>query len=117
MAERLRQALQSGEFWWVAFGFAAQVMFFARFFIQWVVSERRRKSVIPDAFWYLSLAGGLMLLTYAIHRRDPVFIVGQSAGAFIYLRNIVLIRRERRKGAAPAADPAAPPHDRDPAGG
>ena len=87
----------SGEFWWIAFGFAAQTAFFLRFFVQWVVSERRGESVVPTSFWYLSLVGGLMLFTYAVHKRDPVFIVGQGTGVFIYLRNIVLIRGARRR--------------------
>jgi lipid-A-disaccharide synthase-like uncharacterized protein len=81
---------------WVLFGFIAQVMFMARFLVQWIASERARKSVVPAAFWFFSVAGGALLLVYAIYRRDPVFIVGQAAGLFIYLRNITLIRRERR---------------------
>ena len=106
--ESVREALASGEFWWIAFGFAAQAMFFTRFLVQWLASERKRKSVIPDAFWYLSLGGGLMLLAYAVHRRDPVFILGQSVGAFIYLRNIMLIHRERAAVADAEAAPETP---------
>ncbi len=79
---------------WLAVGFAGQACFFSRFLIQWIVSEPQKRSVIPMAFWYLSLAGGLVLLIYAIHVGDPVFIVGQSTGAFIYLRNIWLRTRE-----------------------
>ena len=78
-------------------GFTGQALFFLRFFFQWLHSERQRKSVIPEVFWYLSLGGGLMLLIYAILRRDIVFIVGQSTGTFIYLRNIYFLRRERHK--------------------
>ena len=81
---------------WLAVGFAGQALFTARFIVQWLRSERARKSVIPMAFWYLSLGGGMTLLIYAVHRRDPVFILGQAAGAIVYVRNIVLIMRERR---------------------
>ena len=85
------------EFWWVVFGLGGQLMFTARFLVQWLASERQQRSVVPVAFWYLSIAGGLVLLTYAIYRRDPVFILGQSMGVFIYLRNLVLIHAERRR--------------------
>lgn len=78
---------------WIGVGFLGQALFSARFIVQWLASERRKQSVIPTAFWYLSLAGGLVLLTYAIWRRDPVFIAGQSLGAFIYTRNLWLIAR------------------------
>jgi lipid-A-disaccharide synthase-like uncharacterized protein len=70
-------------------------MFSCRFLIQWITSERRKRSVVPILFWWFSLAGGLCLLSYAIHRRDPVFILGQSAGLVVYIRNLVLIRRRR----------------------
>lgn len=82
------------ETWWIIVGFAGQAMFTARFLIQWISSERARASVIPVAFWYFSLAGGLILLSYAIYRQDPVFIVGQLTGVFIYLRNLYFIHRE-----------------------
>ena len=95
---RILESFGTPEFWWIAFGFGAQAIFFLRFFVQWVASERSKKSVMPNAFWYLSLLGGLMLFTYAVHRRDPVFIVGQSTGSFIYIRNLVLIYREKRSG-------------------
>jgi lipid-A-disaccharide synthase-like uncharacterized protein len=78
-------------------GFTGQALFFMRFFFQWLHSERQKKSVIPEIFWYLSLLGGFFLLIYAILRKDIVFIVGQSTGTFIYLRNIYFLRRERRK--------------------
>lgn len=78
-------------------GFAGQALFFLRFFFQWLHSEKLKKSVIPEIFWYLSLGGGFLLLIYAIMREDIVFIVGQSTGTFIYLRNIYFIRRERRR--------------------
>lgn len=78
---------------WLAVGFLAQLMFFLRFLIQWIATERKRESTIPQSFWYLSVAGAIGLLTYAIHRKDPVFIVGPSAGLLIYLRNIYFLRR------------------------
>ena len=78
---------------WVALGLVAQGVFFARFLIQWLASERARQSVIPVAFWYLSLCGSLLLLIYSIHVKDPVFILGQSTGSVIYIRNIALIKR------------------------
>ena len=81
---------------WLIVGFAGQAMFSMRFFVQWVKSERMKKSVIPIAFWYFSMAGGMTLLAYAIHRKDPVFILGQSMGIFIYTRNLYLIRREKK---------------------
>jgi lipid-A-disaccharide synthase-like uncharacterized protein len=84
---------------WLVIGFTGQALFSMRFLIQWIKSEREKKSTIPLAFWYFSLAGGLSLLVYAIHRKDPVFILGQSTGIFIYSRNLYLIFRERRKAA------------------
>ena len=85
-----------GEFWWVVIGLFGQVMFSMRFIIQWFRSEQAGKSVIPLAFWYFSVAGGLILLAYAIHRQDPVFILGQAGGLLIYARNLRLIYKERR---------------------
>lgn len=84
---------------WLILGFAGQAMFSMRFLIQWVVSERLRRSVVPLAFWYFSLAGGALLFLYALHRRDPVFALGQGAGLFIYARNLYLLRRA---GSSPA---------------
>jgi len=78
---------------WLVIGFAGQALFSMRFIVQWLKSEKVRRSVIPLAFWYFSLAGGTLLTAYAIHRGDPVFIVGQSLGLFIYQRNLWLIRR------------------------
>jgi len=80
---------------WLAVGFAGQAMFSGRFLVQWIASERRRKSTVPVLFWWLSVAGGLLLLGYAVLRRDPVIILGQAAGLTVYLRNLVLIRREK----------------------
>ncbi len=84
--------------WWLAVGFLGQGLFSMRFLIQWLHSEKLRRSVIPLAFWYFSLSGGVVLLTYAIYRRDPVFIVGQFTGLFIYARNLYFIYKERRDG-------------------
>jgi lipid-A-disaccharide synthase-like uncharacterized protein len=86
---------------WLLIGFLGQAMFSARFVVQWLSSEKMKKSVIPRTFWYFSVAGGMTLLFYALHRRDPVFIVGQAAGLFIYARNLQFIWRERRQDAAP----------------
>lgn len=82
---------------WIAVGFAGQLLFSARFIVQWVLSEREGRSYIPMAFWYFSIAGGITLLAYAIHRQDPVFIAGQGFGLIIYVRNLTLIFRERSK--------------------
>ena len=78
---------------WLAIGLLGQALFSARFLVQWLASERRRQSVVPRAFWYFSVGGGLTLLAYAIYRRDPVFIIGQSAGLFVYARNLWFIHR------------------------
>ncbi len=81
---------------WVVFGLIGQLLFGSRFFIQWVVSEKRGESIIPEVFWYLSMAGSVILFAYAIYRRDPVFIIGQCSGIFIYTRNIMLIYKKKR---------------------
>ena len=83
---------------WLVIGFAGQALFFSRFLIQWLASERRRQSYVPTAFWFLSIGGGLTLLAYAIHRRDPVFIVGQATGILIYGRNLWFIYGPRGRG-------------------
>jgi lipid-A-disaccharide synthase-like uncharacterized protein len=90
-----------GDHIWIAIGFVGQAFFFGRFFVQWIASERRRQSVVPRSFWYLSLGGGAVLLAYAIHKRDPVFIAGQATGFLIYTRNLWLIHRP---GAAAPSD-------------
>ncbi len=79
---------------WLIVGFAGQLCFTSRFLVQWLVSEQQKKSVIPLAFWYFSILGGVTLLSYAIYRKDPVFILGQSTGLLIYFRNLYFIRRE-----------------------
>lgn len=82
---------------WVVFGLCAQLMFTARFVVQWIASERARSSVMPLAFWYFSLLGGAMLLAYAIYRKDPVFVLGQSLGVVIYSRNLWLIHAKPQR--------------------
>jgi lipid-A-disaccharide synthase-like uncharacterized protein len=96
----------SAETLWLIVGFAGQTCFFMRFLVQWLSSEREGRSVIPVAFWYFSLAGGAIILVYAIYRKDPVFIVGQTTGVFIYLRNLALIRRERSGADSDGAPPS-----------
>lgn len=86
---------------WIVIGFLGQGLFFGRWLIQWIASERTAKSEMPIAFWYMSLIGGLITLAYAIYRRDPVFIAGQGIGAIVYVRNLVLIRRSAGR---PASD-------------
>jgi len=83
--------------WLLVLGFSGQAIFGSRFLIQWICSEIKKESHIPIAFWYLSLGGGLMLLTYAIFRKDPVFIFGQSTGILVYSRNLVLIRKKNKE--------------------
>lgn len=85
----------------VLLGYCGQAMFFSRFLLQWIVSERKGKSVVPVGFWYLSLLGGAILLMYALWRRDQVIAVGQIVGLFVYTRNLMLIRRQ---AAAPSAE-------------
>jgi lipid-A-disaccharide synthase-like uncharacterized protein len=81
---------------WLAIGFLGQALFAARFLVQWIVSERRRESVVPIAFWYLSLGGAAILLAYALWRRDPVFVLGQAFGFVVYARNLTLIGRRAK---------------------
>ena len=81
---------------WLAVGFAGQLAFTGRFALQWLYSEYKKRSIIPLGFWYLSLVGSALLLAYAIYRRDPVFIVGQSFGFIVYIRNLQLIRKRKQ---------------------
>ena len=81
---------------WVAVGLLAQLMFSMRFIVQWIASEKARASIVPETFWYFSIAGGLLLLAYAIYRADPVFIIGQATGLVIYARNIYFIWTNKR---------------------
>jgi lipid-A-disaccharide synthase-like uncharacterized protein len=86
--------------WWVALGLIGQLVFASRFIIQWVASERKKRSVIPVAFWYLSLGGSAILLVYSIHIADPVFILAYSLNSLIYIRNLMLIGKEKQASRA-----------------
>jgi lipid-A-disaccharide synthase-like uncharacterized protein len=80
---------------WISIGFIGQALFSGRFILQWLKSEREKKSVFPITFWYFSIAGGIILAAYAIYRKDPVFIVGQLTGLLIYFRNLYFVLREQ----------------------
>ncbi len=84
---------------WIAIGLLGQALFTSRFIVQWLASEREKRSIVPPVFWLLSIAGGGVLLSYAIWRKDPVFILGQSTGVFIYARNLWFIYSHRDRGA------------------
>jgi lipid-A-disaccharide synthase-like uncharacterized protein len=110
-------AAQLGQWWadtsptekvWLAVGFMAQLMFSMRFIVQWIASERARRSIVPETFWYFSMVGGAMLFAYAIYRLDPVFMLGQGMGLVIYSRNIYFIRAHRKTEARAAAAAPAP---------
>ena len=88
--------------WWVLLGVAAQALFTMRFLVQWLASERAGHSVIPMAFWIFSIFGGLLLLVYALYRKDAVFILGQAFGVFVYLRNLYFVMRDRKVAASAA---------------
>lgn len=79
---------------WLVVGLTGQALFFMRFLVQWIASEKKRESVVPLAFWYFSIGGAILLLIYAIYRRDPVFIIGQSMGFLIYGRNLYFIHKK-----------------------
>ena len=81
---------------WIGIGLFGQTFFFMRFLIQWIASEKRGESTIPLLFWYFSIGGSMILLAYSIHRQDPVFILGQSIGSVIYIRNLILIDRKNK---------------------
>jgi lipid-A-disaccharide synthase-like uncharacterized protein len=83
------------EILWLILGFLGQFFFFLRFFFQWLVSEKRKESIIPVSFWYFSIFGGVLLLIYSVYRRDPVFIVGQSLGVLIYARNLYFVYKKK----------------------
>jgi lipid-A-disaccharide synthase-like uncharacterized protein len=84
---------------WLTVGFLGQALFTARFLVQWLASEKERRSVVPIAFWWLSLLGGAAILSYAISRRDPVIITGQGMGLFVYVRNLMLSSRTPQRAA------------------
>ena len=83
-------------------GMAGQILFFSRFLVQWIASEKKGKSTIPLSFWYLSIGGGFLLLVYAIWRKDPVITLGQLVGVFVYVRNLMLIHRHKTAQVADA---------------
>jgi lipid-A-disaccharide synthase-like uncharacterized protein len=89
---------------WLGIGFFGQALFFGRWVVQWIASEKKAESQVPVSFWYMSLIGGLITLSYAIYRQDPVFIAGQGVGSVVYIRNLMLIRR-----ATGTKNPAGPP--------
>lgn len=91
-------SMMSDDTIWLAVGFVGQLLFTSRFLVQWLASERARRSIVPLAFWWFSLAGGATLLAYALWRRDPVFVIGQASGLVIYTRNLMLIGKSRRAG-------------------
>ncbi|MGI9386225.1 MAG: lipid-A-disaccharide synthase N-terminal domain-containing protein [Methyloligellaceae bacterium] len=91
-------SVSTAELIWLSVGFAAQLMFSMRFIVQWIASEKARQSIVPEIFWYFSFVGGAMLFVYAIHRMDPVFILGQGMGLIIYSRNIYFIWRAKKLG-------------------
>lgn len=88
--------------WWVILGFVAQGLFTMRFLVQWIASERAGRSIIPLAFWLFSICGGILLLVYALYRKDAVFIAGQAFGVFVYLRNLYFVLHERRAAVSAA---------------
>jgi lipid-A-disaccharide synthase-like uncharacterized protein len=108
--------ISATELMWLGVGFAAQAMFSVRFIIQWIASERARRSIVPETFWYFSFVGGLMLFVYAIYRMDPVFMLGQGTGLLIYGRNIYFIWANRREGLAEVAPRPAVPSEQATAG-
>ncbi len=94
MMDEISRHLNGPDFFWLALGFFSQFLFFSRFLVQWIATEIKKESTIPPAFWYLSVLGAIGLLVYAVHRKDPVFILGPVAGLFVYLRNIYFLRKK-----------------------
>ncbi len=97
LASFIEEAPKTPWIWWLIGGIG-QVAFSSRFLVQWIVSETAKKSVIPTAFWWLSLVGSSLLLSYAIYRQDPIFIIGQATGFLVYTRNLALIQKEKAAG-------------------
>ena len=97
-------SMDSNDIIWLSIGLVGQSLFMMRFIVQWIHSERHQKSMIPVSFWYFSLSGGVIVLAYGIHRVDPVIILGQLPGTFVYARNLMLIRREHRDALAEMLD-------------
>src|SRR5437899_13029286 len=96
----LREVFVAKFQWWVVLGYVAQIMFTMRFLWQWIASERAGKMVMPIAFWFFSIGGGVLLLAYALYIRDPVFILGEAFGVFVHGRNLYFELRDRRSAAA-----------------
>ena len=90
-------SLSREEMIWLGIGFLGQSLFFSRWLLQWFISERREESHIPIGFWYMSLIGSVIVLAYAIYRVDPVFIAGQGVGAVVYVRNLILLHRAKKR--------------------
>lgn len=97
--------MSTTEIIWLGIGFLGQGIFFMRWVVQWLASEKHAESRVPIAFWYMSLLGGMITLAYAIYRKDPVFIAGQSVGAVVYLRNLMLIARSNQAASTSASVP------------
>jgi lipid-A-disaccharide synthase-like uncharacterized protein len=95
--EKYLTGMNTVDFIWLAVGLLGQSMFMMRFIVQWLHSEKHKKSVIPESFWYLSLIGGLIVLAYGIHRVEPIIILGQIPGTFVYIRNLMFIHRDKDK--------------------
>jgi lipid-A-disaccharide synthase-like uncharacterized protein len=100
-------------FFWLLLGLTGNALFFSRFLVQWIASERAGRSHVPVAFWWLSIAGSLVLLIYAIHRRDPVFTLAFLPNCVVYVRNLMLIRKERAAAALAASRREHDDHERD----
>ena len=90
-------SLPAEELVWLGIGFFGQSLFFSRWLLQWFISEKKAESQIPVSFWYMSLAGSVIVLAYAIHKLDPVFMAGQSVGTVVYIRNLILIHRAKER--------------------
>ena len=100
LSQSLQHAIagvSSVDMMWLGIGIAGQLLFMARFIVQWIHSEKHGKSLIPVSFWYLSLSGGLVVLAYGIHKLDPVIILGQLPGTIVYTRNLMLIKRSAKQ--------------------
>ena len=104
--------MSTTEIIWLGIGFLGQGVFFMRWVVQWLASEKHAESRVPIAFWYMSLLGGMITLAYAIYRKDPVFIAGQSIGAVVYLRNLMLIARSNQAASTSASVPEQPKGNR-----
>jgi len=101
-ADRTQWPPKTGLGWfWFLFGVGAQAAFASRFLVQWLASEKRGRSYVPISFWYISLIGGIMLLTYSVWVQNPIFMLGQATGCFVYIRNLMLLRREKTQLSAP----------------